>query len=66
MGVIIYLSLLDVINWGDNLLSEQADSTVTSVHPETVFLPNLCIILKILSPEHQLYAWGKIFSMPWP
>jgi len=33
-------------------------------HPETVFLPDLCVILKILSSEYQLYACGKILRMP--
>jgi len=32
-----------------------------SVHPETVFLPDFCVMLKILSSEYQLYACGKIF-----
>ena len=35
-----------------------------SAHPETVFLPDLCVMLKILSSEYQLYAWGKIFRRP--
>ena len=28
------------------------------------FSPNLCVIVKILSSEYQLYACGKIFPMP--
>jgi len=35
-----------------------------SVHPETVFLPDLCVMLKILSSEYQLYACDKIFRRP--
>jgi hypothetical protein len=35
-----------------------------SVHPETVISPDICVILKILSSEYQLYACGKIFRMP--
>jgi len=33
-------------------------------NPETVFLTDLCVMLKILSSEYQLYACGKIFRMP--
>ncbi len=29
-----------------------------------VFSPKLCVMLKILSSEYQLYACGKIFRMP--
>jgi len=39
-------------------------SVLVSAHPETVFLPDLCVMLKILSSEYQLYACGKIFRMP--
>jgi len=28
-------------------------------------LPDICVLLKILSSEYQLYACGKIFRMPW-
>jgi len=35
-----------------------------SAHPETVILPDICVILKILSSEYQLYACGKMFRMP--
>jgi len=35
-----------------------------SAHPETVFLPDLFVMLKILSSEYQLYACGKIFRRP--
>jgi len=37
---------------------------IDRVHPETVFLPELWVMLKILSSEYQLYACGKIFRMP--
>ena len=29
------------------------------------FSPNLCVIVRILSSEYQVYACGKIFPMPW-
>ncbi len=35
-----------------------------SAHPETVFLPDLGVMLKILSSEYQLYACGNIFRRP--
>jgi len=38
--------------------------SIDSAHPETVFLPDLCVMLKILSSEYQLYACGKIFCRP--
>ncbi len=31
---------------------------------KSVFLPNLCVMHKILSSEYQSYACGKILSMP--
>ncbi|WP_319406026.1 hypothetical protein [uncultured Desulfosarcina sp.] len=37
---------------------------IGSVYPETVFLPDICVMLKILSSEYQLYACGKIYRMP--
>jgi len=37
---------------------------LNSAHPETVFLPDLYVMLKILSLEYQLYACGKIFRRP--
>jgi len=37
---------------------------VVSAHPETVFLSDLCVMLKILSSEYQLYACVKIFRRP--
>jgi len=33
-------------------------------HPETVFLADLCVMLKILSSAYRLYACGKIFHTP--
>ena len=39
---------------------EQHQAQRISAHPETVFSPNLCVMLKILSSKHQLYACGKI------
>jgi len=35
-----------------------------SAHQETVFLPDICVMLKILSSEYQPYACGKIFRTP--
>ena len=43
---------------------QQARQALFSAHPETVFLPDLCVMLKILSSEYQLYACGKIFRRP--
>jgi hypothetical protein len=37
---------------------------ITSARPETVFLPNFGVMLKILSSEYHLYACGKMFRMP--
>ena len=37
---------------------------IVSAHPKRVILPDLCVMLKILSSEYQLYACGKIFRMP--
>ena len=37
---------------------------LTSVHPETVFWPNFCVMLKILSSEYHIYTCDKIFRMP--
>jgi len=37
---------------------------LNSAHPETVISPDICVMLKILSSEYQLYACGKIFRMP--
>jgi len=33
-----------------------------SAHPETVFLPDLCVMLKILSSEYQLMPVVKFFA----
>ena len=39
-------------------------STLVSVDPQMANSPDICVMLKILSSEYQLYACGKIFRMP--
>jgi hypothetical protein len=34
-----------------------------SVDPQMANSPDICVMLKILSSEYQLYACGKIFRM---
>ena len=46
-------------------MAQRALSTcLSSAHPETVFWPNFCVMLKILSSEYHTYTCGKIFRMP--
>jgi len=37
---------------------------LTIAHPQMANLPDICVLLKILSSEYQLYACGKIFRTP--
>jgi len=36
---------------------------LTRFHPKTALLPDIFVMLKILSSEYQVYACGKIFRM---
>jgi len=38
------------------IIAVMIKSALDSAHPETVFLSDLCVMLKILSSEYQLYA----------
>jgi len=46
--------------------SHPAGATIglTSAHPQMDNLLDICVPLKILSSEYQLYAYGKIFRTP--
>jgi len=37
---------------------------LSSAHPQMANLPDICVLLKILSSEYQPYACGKIFRTP--
>ncbi len=47
----------------ENRMLAWSDS-YSSVRPETVFLPDLCAMLKKLSSEYHTYACGNFFRMP--
>jgi hypothetical protein len=44
--------------------SSKKGNKLVRVRPETVFLPDLGVMLKKLSSEYQIYACGNFFRMP--